>query len=444
MWGVGACLADDMGLGKTVQALALVQRRHTEGATLVVAPASVCRNWIVEIKKFTPQLTPLLFGEGDRAATVEQAGKGDVVIVTYDLMAREADLFIQKQFTTIILDEAQAIKNRLTRRSETAMLLQGDFKIAMSGTPLENHLGELWNLFQFINPGLLGSMAFFNDRFATPIERYRDEERQMQLRNLVQPFILRRRKDEVLKELPAKTEITLTVELSEKERAFYEALRRSVVAQLEAKFTEGGNEGQKQMQILAEITRLRRAACHPKLVDDNVDILDSAKLKLFQEITDELLENGHKALVFSQFVGHLTILRRYLDDKNIPYQYLDGSTPMKKRQERIEAFQKGEGAFFLISLKAGGVGLNLTEADYVLHMDPWWNPAVEDQATDRAHRIGQEKPVTVYRLVTEGTIEEKILKLHDTKRDLADSLLAGTDAGVKLTADELMALLKTR
>jgi superfamily II DNA or RNA helicase len=444
MWGVGACLADDMGLGKTVQALALIQSRATEGATLVVAPASVCRNWNVEIQKFTPDLNPILFGEGDRSSIMEQAGANDIVIATYDLMAREGDMFANKQFTTIILDEAQAIKNRATKRSDVAMQLQGDFKIIMSGTPLENHLGELWNLFQFANPGLLGSIEFFNERFAAPIERYRDPERQEQLRNLVQPFILRRRKDEVLKELPDKTEITLTVELGEKERAFYEALRRSVVESLEAKMTEGGNEGQKQMQILAELMRLRRAACHPSLVDPKSGFDESAKQKLFMDIVDELMENGHKALVFSQFVGHLAILEKVLQKKGIPYQYLDGKTPLAKRQQRIEAFQGGEGQIFLISLKAGGVGLNLTEADYVLHMDPWWNPAVEDQATDRAHRIGQEKPVTVYRLVTEGTIEEKILKLHEQKRDLADSLLSGADVSVRLSADELLDLIKKR
>ena len=314
----------------------------------------------------------------------------------------------------------------------------------MSGTPLENHLGELWNLFQFANPGLLGSIEFFNERFAGPIEKYRDPVRQEQLRNLVQPFILRRRKDEVLTELPAKTEITLTVELGEKERAFYEALRRSVVESLESKMTEGGNEGQKHLQILAELMRLRRAACHPNLVDANSGFAESAKQRLFTEIVEELLENGHKALVFSQFVGHLTILKNVLDQKEIPYQYLDGKTHLAKRQQRIEAFQKGEGQFFLISLKAGGVGLNLTEADYVIHMDPWWNPAVEDQATDRAHRIGQEKPVTVYRLVTEGTIEEKILKLHEQKRDLADSLLSGADVSVRLSADELLDLIKRK
>jgi SNF2 family DNA or RNA helicase len=445
-WGVGACLADDMGLGKTVQALAVLLDRAVYGPTLVVAPASVCRNWMVEIQKFTPTLRPILFGEGDRATSIDQAKKGDIVVTTYDLMTREADHFTKKKFATIILDEAQAIKNKNTKRSETAMALQGDFKIAMTGTPLENHLGELWNLFQFINPGLLGSSEYFTETFATPIERYRDDSRREQLRRLVQPFMLRRRKDEVLKELPAKTEIMLTVDLTAEERAFYEALRRQAIASLEKRFdTEGGAKaGEKHLQILAEIMRLRRAACHPKLVDEKADFVESSKLRLFGEVVEELLDNGHKALVFSQFVGHLAILEAYLKKKDIHYQYLDGQTPLKKRQERIEAFQRGEGDLFLVSLKAGGVGLNLTAADYVIHMDPWWNPAVEDQATDRAHRIGQEKPVTVYRLVTEGTIEEKILKLHEQKRDLADSLLSGADVSAKLSADELMALIKSR
>ena len=440
-WGVGACLADDMGLGKTIQALAFLTDRATLGPALVAAPASVCRNWVAETERFAPKLTPVLFGEGDRAATIKHAKKGDLVIVTYDLMTREDKLFLKKEWATIILDEAQAIKNRQTRRSEVAMQLKGDFKMAMSGTPIENHLGELWNLFNFLNPGLLGSIEQFSERFSGPIERYQDENRRDQLRRLVQPFILRRRKDEVLKELPEKTEITLTVELTPEERAFYEALRRNAIEHLMTTETDG-QAGQQHLRILAEIMKLRRAACHPTLAGEQAKFKSSSKLELFGEIVEELLENGHKALVFSQFVGHLAILENYLKQKNIAYQYLDGSTPLKKRQERIEAFQRGEGDFFLISLKAGGTGLNLTAADFVIHTDPWWNPAVEDQATDRAHRIGQERPVTVYRLVAENTIEEKILNLHAKKRDLADSLLAGTDVSAKLSAEELMGLLR--
>lgn len=257
----------------------------------------------------------------------------------------------------------------------------------------------------------------------------------------MQPFILRRKKDEVLKDLPEKTEITLTAALSPEERAFYEAIRRNAIEKIAMDDSHGG---QKHLKILAEIMKLRRAACHPKLADKNAKFIGSAKLDLFAEIIAELRANGHKALVFSQFVGHLKLLENHLQKEGIAYQYLDGSTPLAKRQNRIDSFQAGEGVIFLISLKAGGTGLNLTAADYVIHMDPWWNPAVEDQATDRAHRIGQERPVTVYRLVAEGTIEEKILQLHEKKRDLADSLLTGTNVSAKLTAKDLVALIKER
>ncbi|RMG84954.1 MAG: ATP-dependent helicase [Bacteroidetes bacterium] len=440
-WGVGACLADDMGLGKTIQALAFLTSRAKLGPALVVAPASVCRNWRAETERFAPKLKPILFGEGDRSATIKKAKKGDLIIVTYDLMAREKKLFTEKEWASIVLDEAQSIKNRMTHRSKTAMKLKGGFKMTMTGTPVENHLGELWNQFQFINPGLLGSIDDFNKRFALPIEKYKDDNRRDQLRRLVQPFILRRHKNEVLKDLPEKTEITLSVDLPPDERAFYEAMRRNAIEKLVAGEERGAPTGQQHLRILAEIMRLRRAACHPCLADSNAGFKSSAKLELFGEIVDELLENGHKALVFSQFVGHLKILEKYLKKKKIAYQYLDGATPLKKRQQRIDAFQAGKGDIFLISLKAGGTGLNLTAADFVIHTDPWWNPAVEDQATDRAHRIGQERPVTVYRLVAENTIEEKILELHAKKRDLADSLLAGTDVSAKLTAKDLMGLL---
>jgi superfamily II DNA or RNA helicase len=440
-WGVGACLADDMGLGKTIQALAFLTDRAKDGPALVVAPLSVSRNWMRETEKFAPLLKPILFGEGERESTIKKATKGDLVVVTYDLLARESEMFIKKKWSTIILDEAQAIKNRSTKRSETAMQLQGSFKIVMSGTPVENHLGELWNLFQFANPGLLGSLDQFNERFALPIEKHKDEDRRNTLRRLVQPFILRRRKDEVLKDLPAKTEITLRVELSDEERSFYEALRRKALLNLEGETQ--ANAGEQHLMILAEIMKLRRAACHPRLADAHAGVKESAKEKLFAEIVEELVDNGHKALVFSQFVSHLDILKKVLKRMDVPFQYLDGQTPPKTRQKNIDAFQNGEGDIFLISLKAGGTGLNLTAADYVIHMDPWWNPAVEDQATDRAHRIGQLKPVTVYRFVAENTIEDKIIQLHEQKRDLADSLLNGTGASAKLTAEQLMELLKS-
>ncbi len=436
-WGVGACLADDMGLGKTLMALAVLVERAENGVAIVVAPVSVCRNWIKEARRFAPTLNFHLFGENDRKSQVESLGKYDVLVTSYNLLQLEEELFTAQNFATIVLDEAQAVKNRNTKRSKTVMALKGDFRLITTGTPIENHLGELWNLFNFVNPGLLGSHDFFQQKFAVPIERDNDDDTRKTLQRLIKPFILRRRKNQVLDDLPAKTEIMLTVEMSDEERAFYESLRREALEKIEA---TDGEAKDKRFRILAELTRLRLACCHPKLVNENVN-LSSSKLELFGETLDELLENKHKALVFSQFVKHLQIIKDYLDKKGISYHYLDGSTPPHVRQERIDDFQRGNGEVFLISLKAGGTGLNLTAADYVIHLDPWWNPAVEDQATDRVHRIGQQRPVTVYRLVTENTVEEKILKLHETKRDLADSLLDGTDSSGKMSADDLLALI---
>lgn len=438
-WGVGACLADDMGLGKTIMALAVLVERAERGAALVVAPVSVCRNWMKEAARFAPTLNFHLFGAGDRKSTVEQLGKYDVLVTSYNLLQAEEELFTSRRFATIVLDEAQAVKNRTTKRSKTVMALQGDFRVITTGTPIENHTGELWNLFNFINPGLLGSHDFFTGRFALPIEKNKDETARRTLQKLIQPFVLRRRKNQVLDDLPPKTEIVLTVEMSAEERAFYEALRRQALENIEA---ESGETKDKRFRIMAELTRLRLACCHPRLVNENAAV-GNGKLDLFGEVLDELLENKHKALIFSQFVKHLHLVENFLQARGIKYQYLDGSTPAHVRQERIDQFQRGAGEVFLISLKAGGTGLNLTAADYVIHLDPWWNPAVEDQATDRVHRIGQQRPVTVYRLVTENTVEEKILKLHETKRDLADSLLDGADTSGKLSADDLLNLIKT-
>ena len=441
-WGVGACLADDMGLGKTLQALALLLMRAPAGPALVVAPTSVCLNWIAEAQRFAPTLRLAMFGAGDRTATVMDAGPFDVVVVSYGLLQQEASLFAKRPWHSIVLDEAQAIKNMHTKRSQAVMALQGDFRMAATGTPLENHLGELWNLFRFINPGLLGSAEQFQLRFAGPIEKAQDKRAEAgaraRLRRLTQPFILRRTKAQVLSELPPRTEIVLPVDLTPDESALYESLRRQALdklASLEAP------DSQKSIEILAEMMRLRRACCNPELVAPGAGIA-SSKLAAFAHLVDGLLENRHKALVFSQFVDHLSLIRTYLDGKNIPYQYLDGSTPMQERKRRVDAFQAGEGELFLISLKAGGVGINLTAADYVIHMDPWWNPAVEDQASDRAHRMGQLRPVTIYRLVARGTIEEGIVDLHHRKRGLADSLLEGTDMAARLSPGEMLAMLK--
>ena len=439
-WKVGACLADDMGLGKTVQALSLLLSRGKGGPGLVIAPTSVCFNWINETIKFTPALHPQMFGIDDREKMVEEAEKFDLIICSYAMLQQEADLITSKKWHTVILDEAQAIKNSATKRSQAAMALNSDFRMVTTGTPLENHLGELWNIFRFLNPGLLGSNKRFNQRFAIPIEKDGNFDAKARLKKLIRPFILRRNKSQVLDELPARTEITKLITMSAEESAFYEALRTKALEDIENARENTGrkNDG---IQILAEIMRLRRACCNPVLVKEDSDIA-SSKLQEFGEITEELIENNHKALVFSQFVDHLHIIRDYIAERGWSYQYLDGSTPAKKRKKLVEDFQDGEGDFFLISLKAGGQGLNLTAADYVIHMDPWWNPAVEDQASDRAHRIGQTRPVTIYRLVTNGTIEEKIIELHKHKRNLAKDLLDGSDIGGKMSADELLNLIR--
>lgn len=433
-WGVGACLADDMGLGKTVQTLALLLERAPRGPALVVAPTSVALNWHGETQKFAPTLNIRIYQEN---RSLDELGAFDLVLVSYGLLQQDAEAFAKQHWHTVVLDEAQAIKNTATKRSQAAMQLQADFRMIATGTPMENHLGELWNLFRFINPSLLGSKDRFNERFAEPIER-NDKAAKQALKKLIRPFMLRRTKTQVLEELPPRTEITLRVPLSHDEMHLYEALRQQAVERLDELSAE---EGKKPLQVLAEITKLRRFCCHPKLVLKD-SALSGSKLAAFAEVVTELLENRHKALVFSQFVDHLSIVRDWLDKQGIRYQYLDGSTLPKQRQAAVNAFQAGEGEIFLISLKAGGSGLNLTAADYVIHLDPWWNPAVEDQASDRAHRIGQQRPVTIYRLVAENTIEEQIIALHHNKRDLADSLLEGGDASGKVSTDELLKLLK--
>ena len=438
-WGVGACLADDMGLGKTVQALAAILLRAAQGPTLVVAPLSVTSNWQAEAGRFAPTLNVIVFGPGDRRQTIAGLQAFDLLIVSYGLLPLEAELLAAVPWQTVVLDEAQAIKNMQTKRSRAAMELSAECRIITTGTPLENHLGELWTLFNFLNPGLLGTFKKFNEKFAIPIERDQDKEARNRLRKLIRPFILRRLKSDVLQELPAKTEITLEVEMSPEELRLYEAQRQRALQSIDAHRED--EPGRQHLRILGEIMKLRRLCCNPSLILPEAGIA-SSKLRVFADTLGELLDNNHKALVFSQFVDHLRIIRGYLDERRIGYQYLDGSTPIKQRKERIDAFQNGSGDVFLISLKAGGAGLNLTAADYVIHMDPWWNPAVEDQASDRAHRIGQERPVTVYRLVMKDSIEQQIVDLHKQKRDLADSLLEGTDIAGKVSAEELLALLQ--
>jgi superfamily II DNA or RNA helicase len=447
--GLGACLADDMGLGKTVQTLALLLTEAAKGPALVVAPTSVCHNWVLEAAKFAPSLRVVsLAGAPDRAALVEGLKPGDVLVASYGLLHTEADLLASRRFAVAVFDEAQNLKNAETRRAQASKRIDADFRLALSGTPLENRLDELWSLFDTVTPGLLGSREAFQRRFSGPIEKGHGAQARQALKALLRPYLLRRTKGAVLTELPSRMEITLEVEPGPAERAFYEALRRKALESLAAIAETGdagggakGAGGQKRIRILAEITRLRRAACNPALIEPGIDV-GSAKLEALLDLADELRDGRHRALVFSQFTGHLDLAEAALKARGVRLLRLDGSTPAKERARLVEAFQAGEGELFLISLKAGGSGLNLTGADYVIHLDPWWNPAVEDQATDRAHRIGQARPVTVYRLVVKDSIEEPILALHAAKRTLAADFLEDADAAGPLGEDELMALIR--
>ncbi|WP_442784894.1 DEAD/DEAH box helicase [Cupriavidus sp. SS-3] len=470
--GLGACLADDMGLGKTLQALAVLVARAGGGAALVIAPTSVCGNWAAEARRFAPTLNVHVYAEGDRDALLAQAGPHDVVIVSYTLLQQASDAFCARAWHTVVADEAQAFKNAVTRRAQAMFALPSDFRMALTGTPVENRLAELWSVMRFCNPGLLGSLARFNEHFANPIERAGSREARLRLRRMVAPFVLRRTKAQVLDELPPRTELVIRVEPEPVEAAHYEALRRQAQTEAEAALArveaarkasrdapagareralaQAQHQAQARLHVLAQLMRLRRAACDPRLVTPEVSgqLSQGAKVRAFVELASGLAASGHKTLVFSQFVDFLQLLRQGLEHAGLALQYLDGATPAAERTRRVAAFQAGEGDVFLISLKAGGFGLNLTAADYVIIADPWWNPAAEDQAMGRAHRIGQQRPVTVYRLINAGTIEERIVELHRDKRALADGLLeadddhaAGTGAPLP-DVDELVGLLR--
>ena len=433
-WGAGALLADDMGLGKTIQTIAFLLSKAHEGPALVIAPASVAPNWKVEFEKFAPSLNVTMLNfESDRHDAIMRAKAGDVVVCTYMLLLSVKDEITTKEWNTICLDEAHIIKNRGAKTSAVAMKLKSKNRIMLTGTPVQNHLGELWNLFQFVNPGLLGSFEDFNRRFIVPIEQNSNRIAQQQLDRLVKPFMLRRTKDKVARELPEKEEIYQHVTMSEEEQLTYEAMRQKAEATLIA-----NGLGRVSMNTLAEITRLRLTACCQSKI--------TALLELLQTVTDgyeqQELENRGGALVFSQFTTYLADIRRTLDDAHIPYLYIDGTVPIIERQKLVNKFQAGECPVFLISLKAGGLGLNLTRANYVIHMDPWWNPAIESQATDRSHRIGQKKAVTVYHLISQGTIEEKIQRLHERKQNLVSNILAATDMSHKLTGEELLEMVR--
>lgn len=439
--GAGACLADDMGLGKTVQALAVLLARASGGPALVVAPTSVVGNWMQEAQRFAPSLNMLAYGDAtlQREQMLHEVADFDVVVISYGLLVNDIEHLEKVHWHTAILDEAQAIKNAATRRARCARSLRADFRIVTTGTPVQNNLMDLHSLFGFLNPRLLGSESIFRQRFALPITRDDDTRAREQLQLLVSPFLLRRHKRDVLKELPARTEIRLDVTLSKEEALLYEAIRQEALDAL-SMAKDKKDDNKQKFVILSYLTRLRRLCCNPTLVSPDWSG-PMSKLDVFNETLTELIAGGHKALVFSQFVDHLKIVEKALQERAIDYQYIDGSTKGSQRTARVNAFQAGVGDVFLISLTAGGTGLNLTAADYVVHLDPWWNPAVEDQASDRAHRLGQLRPVTIVRMVTSDTIEEQIQVLHGSKRDLADSVLAGAESA-SLDAEMMMRLLQ--
>jgi superfamily II DNA or RNA helicase len=425
--GAGGILADDMGLGKTITTLAyLLQQKETHGPapSLVVCPTSVAGNWVREAARFTPSLDVVLLHGDAKKRDHRLIARADIVVTTYALLRRDLAKLEPQPFRAVVLDEAQNIKNADAATTRAAGRLQTTMRLALSGTPMENRLAELWSLASFANPGMLGTLRAFETRFERPIVADAKSPIATELRALVRPFLLRRTKDEVLSELPPKTEIDRYVTLRQADKRMYDALAHALRASVAQDLKARG--AQSSLSVFTALTRLRQMACDPRLVDPRCPAESSAKREAFLELVKDLVLEGRRALVFSQFVQLLTLWRADLDAAGIAYEYLDGSTV--KRDEVVTRFQEGHAPLFLVSLKAGGAGLNLTAADTVIHCDPWWNPAVEDQATDRTHRIGQDKPVTVIRLVARGTIEEKILALKQKKRELASAVI-GDEAG---------------
>ena len=420
----GGCLADDMGLGKTVQALAFlldVISENTGKPVLIVTPTSVIHNWAQEIERFTPLLDYYVYHGTDREKDPELLNNSHIILTSYALVWRDYDFLSKLSYYYIILDESQKIKNANALTTRSVGNLRSDHRLTLTGTPLENNLSELWSQFNFLNPGMLGSLKAFQDYFGRAIELNKDEATAEKLRKIIFPFMLRRKKDEVARELPPKTEIVTFCDMEEGQKKIYEKWRDYYRGAVLKKIDQDGLNKSK-IKVLEGLTRLRQISIHPALVETHSLNLKSEKFNHLFEQLEEILSENHKVLVFSQFVKALSLLRTQLDQRSVDYAYLDGHT--KNRSSQVERFQNEETCkVFLISLKAGGTGLNLTAADYVFHLDPWWNPAVEMQASDRAHRIGQDKHVFVYKLITRGSVEEKILDMQQKKKDLVDNIV---------------------
>ncbi len=438
---LGGILADDMGLGKTVQTLSHIltekEAGRMQGPSLVIAPTSVLNNWHSEAQKFTPGLKPLVLYGKERSKAFESIKAHDIVITSYPLLLRDLEIHNKHQYHLLVLDEAQNIKNSRSSSAKAVGSLNAKHRLCLSGTPLENHLGELWSLFNFLMPGLLGDETHFKKLYRNPIEKHGDTGRQHSLATRVKPFLLRRTKELVAKELPAKTETVIKLGLEDGQRDLYETLRVSMHERVRGEIENKGL-ARSQIMILDALLKLRQACCDPRLVklEKAKKVKGSAKLEWLRETLPNMLDEGRKVLLFSQFTSMLALIEEDLAKLNISYAKLIGDT--KDRKEQVDLFQSGQVPLFLLSLKAGGVGLNLTAADTVIHYDPWWNPAAENQATDRAHRIGQEKPVFVYKLIADGSLEEKILQLQARKAALAKGILEGGEGALaKLTLEDL-------
>ena len=444
-WQFGGILADDMGLGKTLQVIAVLLAAKQEGkseTSLVVAPASLLFNWGEEFERFAPGLCISLItgSQEERRKKIEDYREADVLVTSYDLLKRDIVHYEDKEFTYEIIDEAQYIKNHTTAAAKAVKIIKSKFRYALTGTPIENRLSELWSIFDYLMPGFLYGYDVFKKEMESPIVKNGDERAMARLQKMVSPFILRRLKEDVLKDLPEKLEECRYVRFGAAQQKLYDAqvlhMREEIARQNPDEFNKN------KVRILAELMRLRQICCDPSLCFENYRG-EAAKVEACLQLMLSAIDGGHRMLVFSQFTSMLEILQQKLDAEGIGYYTITGSTPKKKRLELVKEFNEGDVKVFLISLKAGGVGLNLTGADVVIHYDPWWNQAVQNQATDRAHRIGQTKKVTVYKLIARHTIEEKIQKLQETKRDLADQIM-GKEAGQlgSLSRDELMELLE--
>jgi SNF2 family DNA or RNA helicase len=430
-----------MGLGKTVQTLAFLRAMRAEEPALIVCPSSLVTNWRNEARRFASELRVLVLEGPERAARFAAINDSDVVLTSYALLQRDAEKYRALQFSTVVLDEGQHIKNPDTQNAQAVFALRARHRFVLTGTPIENSVRDLWSIMNFALPGYLGSRADFRERYEQPLARGPAPEVQRRLARRMRPFLLRRRKTEVAKELPEKLEQQIVCDLSAPQRAAYDGLLREIQSGLTS---EGGaNAGAQRMKMLVGLLRLRQVCCDLRLLGGEVreSKQDSAKLELLDELLEEAIDGGHRVLVFSQFVSMLTLLRERLEAQKIAFSYLDGST--KERQAVVDRFQNDASIpVFLMSLKAGGVGLNLSAADTVVHFDPWWNYAAEAQATDRAHRIGQTRVVTAYKLIARDTVEEKIVKLQARKRSASEATIGSEEPLMSgLTTEDLEELL---